>query len=218
MKNSPDYVPSIFNHKETDSQSSQASLMRYERLQRQRLDQSLSAPVSEPQATCEPQASSGYAESTSSFGTSEATGSSGSQAMPDGELEDEETCDTVSEADDVVTEDVIEVVNLDFSDDFSNETIANTAVKESNRFSTDAVNGPPGSSTIPPVVDQEILCGSNTTVDKAVCQFGVDITRVSKIFNHWINIMHVELQPLIRWPERDMLRKTLPACFKPQYS
>ena len=37
-------------------------------------------------------------------------------------------------------------------------------------------------------------------------------------FNHWINIIHVELQPLIRWPERDMLRKTLPACFKPQYS
>ena len=49
-------------------------------------------------------------------------------------------------------------------------------------------------------------------------QFGVDITRVSKIFNHSMNIMYVELQPLIRWPERDMLRKTLPACFKPQYS
>ena len=95
------------------------SLMRYERLQRRRLDQSLSAPVSEPQATCEPQASSGYAESTSSFRTSEATGSIGSQAMPDGELEDEETCDTVSEADEVATEDVIEVMNLDFSDDYS---------------------------------------------------------------------------------------------------
>ena len=49
-------------------------------------------------------------------------------------------------------------------------------------------------------------------------QFGVDITRMSKIFNHWMNIMYVELQPLIRWPEQDMLRKTLPACFKPQYS
>ena len=49
-------------------------------------------------------------------------------------------------------------------------------------------------------------------------QFGVDITRVSKIFNHWMTIMYVELQPLIRWPERDMLRKTLPACFKSQYS
>ena len=49
-------------------------------------------------------------------------------------------------------------------------------------------------------------------------QFGVHITRVSKIFNHWINIMYVELQPLIKWPEREMLRKTLPACFKQQYS
>jgi len=49
-------------------------------------------------------------------------------------------------------------------------------------------------------------------------QFGVDITRVSKIFNHWINVMFVELQPLVRWPQRDILRKTLPQCFKPQYS
>ena len=49
-------------------------------------------------------------------------------------------------------------------------------------------------------------------------QFGIDITRVSKIFHHWINVMHAELQPLIKWPQRDMLRKTLPACFKPQYS
>lgn len=122
MKNSPDYVPSLFNHKETDSQSSQANLTRYERLQRRRLDQSLSALVSEPQATCELQASSGYAESTSSFGTSEATGSSGFQTIPDGELEDNEPCDTVPEADEVVTEDIIEVVNLDFTNDFSNET------------------------------------------------------------------------------------------------
>ena len=48
-------------------------------------------------------------------------------------------------------------------------------------------------------------------------RFGVDITRVSRIFNHWINIMHAELQPLVKWPERDIVRKTLPACFKPTY-
>ena len=47
--------------------------------------------------------------------------------------------------------------------------------------------------------------------------FGIDITRVSNIFHHWMNIMHAELQPLIKWPEHDMLRKTLPACFKPKY-
>jgi len=65
---------------------------------------------------------------------SEATGSSGSQAIPDGELEDEEPPDTVPESDEVVTEDVIEVVNLDFTDDFSNETIANTAAEKSKFF------------------------------------------------------------------------------------
>ena len=43
------------------------------------------------------------------------------------------------------------------------------AAEESNSFSTDAVNGLPGSSTIPPVVDQEMSCGSNTTANKAVC-------------------------------------------------
>ena len=48
-------------------------------------------------------------------------------------------------------------------------------------------------------------------------RFGVDITRVSRIFNHWINIMYAELQPLVKWPERDIVRKTLPACFKPAY-
>jgi len=95
VKNSPDYVPSIFNHKEIDAQSSQAS-------------KNLSALVSEPQA------SSGYEESTFSFEASEATGSSGPQALSDGESEDEEPTDTVSEADEVVTEDMIEVVNLDF--------------------------------------------------------------------------------------------------------
>ena len=46
-------------------------------------------------------------------------------------------------------------------------------------------------------------------------QFVVDITHVSKNFNHWMNVMHAELQP---WPQRDMLRKTLPGCFKPHYS
>ena len=49
-------------------------------------------------------------------------------------------------------------------------------------------------------------------------QFGVNIGRVSKIFHHWINVMHAELQPLIKWPHRDILRRALPACFKPQYT
>ena len=48
-------------------------------------------------------------------------------------------------------------------------------------------------------------------------RFGIDKTRVSRIFNFWINVMHAELQPLVKWPERDIVRRTLPACFKPAY-
>ena len=90
-------------------------------MQRRRLEQrSLSTPgvVSESQASCE------HAESTSSFEQCalETTGSSSSQVISesDGELVDEETSDTVTEAeavteaDDAITEDVVEVVNLDF--------------------------------------------------------------------------------------------------------
>ena len=44
----------------------------------------------------------------------------------------------------------------------------------------------------------------------------VNVTTISRIFSCWITVMDVRLAPLIFWPERDQLWKTMPVCF--QYS
>lgn len=49
-------------------------------------------------------------------------------------------------------------------------------------------------------------------------QFGVHVSRVSKIFHHWIDIMSRELQQLISWPDHELVHETLPDCFKPKYT
>ena len=49
-------------------------------------------------------------------------------------------------------------------------------------------------------------------------RFGVSLGRVSQIFHEWIDIMARELNQLIVWPERKMIRETLPECFKPKYA
>ena len=48
-------------------------------------------------------------------------------------------------------------------------------------------------------------------------RFGVHVTRVSKIFHHWINIMSRELKQLISWPDHIVSVENLPDCFKPEY-
>ena len=45
-------------------------------------------------------------------------------------------------------------------------------------------------------------------------RFGVSQSKVSRTFAHWRLIMDVCLSPLIRWPEREELWKTMPQCFK----
>jgi len=45
-------------------------------------------------------------------------------------------------------------------------------------------------------------------------RFGVSQSTVSRTFAHWLFIMDVRLWPLIRWPEREELWKTMPQCFK----
>ena len=48
-------------------------------------------------------------------------------------------------------------------------------------------------------------------------RFGVSPTRVSQIFHEWINTMSRELKQLMKWPDRELIRKTLPDCFKSKY-
>lgn len=44
-------------------------------------------------------------------------------------------------------------------------------------------------------------------------RFGIAQSTISRILSHWIGVMATRLSFLIQWPERDQLRKTMPACF-----
>ena len=44
-------------------------------------------------------------------------------------------------------------------------------------------------------------------------RFDVCRLTISRILSRWLIILDAELQPLILWPDRDILRKTMPECF-----
>ena len=48
-------------------------------------------------------------------------------------------------------------------------------------------------------------------------RFGIDIAKVSKVFHLWIDFMSREMQQLVCWPDREIIRQNLPGCFKPNY-
>ena len=48
--------------------------------------------------------------------------------------------------------------------------------------------------------------------DLAYC-FGISRSTVSRIFSAWMVVLSVRLAPLIRWPEREDLWRTMPQCF-----
>ena len=45
-------------------------------------------------------------------------------------------------------------------------------------------------------------------------RFGIHHTTVSQCFHKVLNVMHVKLSHLIKWPDRDTLRETLPFTFR----
>ena len=48
--------------------------------------------------------------------------------------------------------------------------------------------------------------------------FDVDESKVTKNFHRWIDIMFQSLQPLVMWPDKEMLVANMPSCFKPRYA
>ena len=48
-------------------------------------------------------------------------------------------------------------------------------------------------------------------------QLGVSMATISRIVQKWVKAMDVRLGPLILWPERDVLQKTMPACFQESF-
>lgn len=45
-------------------------------------------------------------------------------------------------------------------------------------------------------------------------RFQVSVTTISRIFASWLPVMDQHLSPLIYWPERHQLWKTMPLCFQ----
>ena len=48
-------------------------------------------------------------------------------------------------------------------------------------------------------------------------RFGIHVTKVTKVFHCLLDITSRELNCLIHWPDRGMIRRSLPECFKQQY-
>jgi len=48
--------------------------------------------------------------------------------------------------------------------------------------------------------------------------FEIHETKVTKVFHKWIDVMFKGLQPLIVWPDKEMIITHMPSCFKPHYS
>ena len=48
-------------------------------------------------------------------------------------------------------------------------------------------------------------------------RFGVNQSTILRCFNKWIDVMYIRLKPLIKWPGRDELMKTMPMDFRKSF-
>ena len=48
-------------------------------------------------------------------------------------------------------------------------------------------------------------------------RFCIHETTVSRVLIRWLQLIDIRLSPLIRWPEREELQKTMPWCFRSHY-
>ena len=45
-------------------------------------------------------------------------------------------------------------------------------------------------------------------------RFEISLSTVSRVFNAWMEVLDVRQSPLISWPEREELWRTMPRCFQ----
>ena len=57
----------------------------------------------------------------------------------------------------------------------------------------------------------------NSSGQDLAFRFGVSFATISRIILKWVKVMDVRLRPLILWPEREVLWKTMPACFRESF-
>ena len=48
--------------------------------------------------------------------------------------------------------------------------------------------------------------------------FGISQATVSRCFNKWVDVLYTKLAPLVEWPEREELLKTMPTEFRKHFS
>ena len=54
----------------------------------------------------------------------------------------------------------------------------------------------------------------NMPLEDLAYRFNVLVSTVSRTFHAWMVVMDVRLRPLIKWPEREELWRTMPQCFQ----
>ena len=69
---------------------------------------------------------------------------------------------------------------------------------------------------------QEFMCvllklRMNSSLEYLAYRFGISPSTISRIFLKWLKQMDLRLSNLIMWPDRDALRKTMPACFQESF-
>ena len=57
-----------------------------------------------------------------------------------------------------------------------------------------------------------------TTNQDLAYRFGIDMSKVTKVFHMWIDVLAANMKSLIKWPDREMIIATLPQCFKSRYN
>ena len=57
-----------------------------------------------------------------------------------------------------------------------------------------------------------------TTNQDLAYRFNIDMSKVTKVFHLWIDVLAVNMKSFITWPDREMIVTTLPQCFKSRYS
>ena len=48
-------------------------------------------------------------------------------------------------------------------------------------------------------------------------RFGVSLSTVSRVFSSWMIVLDVRLSPLVSWPDREDLWRTMPQCFQDSF-
>lgn len=69
--------------------------------------------------------------------------------------------------------------------------------------------------------EEQVMClirlTLNLSLQDLAYRFGVSVSTASRIVEKWLNVLHDQLGPLIRWPSKDENMKTMPMAFRENF-